>query len=97
MTVLEQKITHVRELVAMHQIGRALDESIARAEALTEPFKPTRLEAVIRDIGAEIVKGLWPSIVAAKFDFYAAGNVRGLSRDADLVVNPRDSVLINLD
>src|SRR5271156_5351259 len=80
--VVEQEIADVRKTPAVQKIRSALDERVASAELLAKFGEPAGREAVVGDVGAEIVERLDAPIVTAKDDLNAARCIRRGGRDA---------------
>src|SRR5579883_2544663 len=50
----DQEFTHLGEAVTVHQVGRALDQAVARRELVAELHEAAAREAVVGQIGAEV-------------------------------------------
>ena len=86
----EQEIANVREASAMQQKRRALHEHIATAEALAKSREPALLEAIVRDVRAEIIEGVLATVLVGEHDL---GPMRGVGGSAACVACLHRAVL----
>src|SRR5918999_3921084 len=77
----------------MHQIRGALDEAVARAEALAELEESAVPDAPVGEVGAEIVKRLRAASAARKDDLHSGGG----GRRAGLARRLQRSVLVDVN
>src|SRR5688572_31149211 len=56
--MIEHEVAHLREVSAVHQVGRALEESVAGPERGCEREKIAGLDAAVGKVGAEVIEGL---------------------------------------
>src|SRR5262249_40324115 len=73
--VPEEEVADVGKVGTVEQVGRALDERVPSAEPIAEFLKTADLEAVVGNIGAEVIEGPDAGVCGGKRDLDAMGRV----------------------
>src|SRR5262249_10226257 len=89
----EQELPDLGEAVGMRKVGRALEEAVALAEPFAELEEPAALQAVVGDVGAEVIERLLGPVAAGEYDldarrsalssFVAGGDERAVGVEGD--------------
>src|SRR5262249_33662229 len=69
------------EVVGMQQIRGTLDEGVEDAEPLAELEEAAAVEALVGEVGAEVVEGLLTPVGPREHDLHARYRVTGAGRD----------------
>src|SRR5580692_11575491 len=66
--VIDQEAAHLREIAAVHQVGRAFEKAVGGTEFGAEFQEAGNLHAAVGQVGAEVIERLVRSVAVGKND-----------------------------